>query len=114
MLRKSKRRSAGPRLVNAGRTGHPNKSQKSKKYAEGVTKKLRIKSSRRIRMTEVYKGIPVETLYQAWLSLKTHEEEAHQRKLERDRRARQVYREKNRDRLNQESREYYKKRKVQS
>ena len=62
---------------------------------------------------DVYKGIPVETLYQAWLSIEAKKEEARTRKLDRDRRAREVYREKNRERLNQESREYYRKRKEQ-
>lgn len=62
----------------------------------------------------MYKGVPLETLYEAWVSIKIKEDEARQRKLERDRRAREIYREKNRERLNQESREYYQKRKSQA
>ena len=64
-------------------------------------------------MTEVYKGLPIEPMYEAWKAQEDKKAESHRKKLERDRKAKQQYREKNRERLNQEAKEYYHVRKHQ-
>jgi hypothetical protein len=64
-------------------------------------------------MTEVYKGLPIEPMYEAWKAQEDKKAESHRKKLERDRKAKQRYREKNRERLNQEAKEYYNLRKHQ-
>jgi hypothetical protein len=58
-------------------------------------------------MTEVYKGLPIEPMYEAWKAQEDKKAESHRKKLERDRKAKERYREKNRERLNQEAKEYY-------
>ena len=63
-------------------------------------------------MTEVYKGHPIEPMYEAWKAQEDKKAESHRKKLERDRKAKERYREKNRERLNQEARDYYRSRKV--
>ena len=62
-------------------------------------------------MTEIYKGHPVEPMYEAWKAQEDKKAESHRKKLERDRKAKERYREKNRERLNQEAKEYYRARK---
>ena len=63
-------------------------------------------------MTENYKGHPVEPMYEVWKAQEDKKAESHRKKLERDRKAKERYREKNRERLNQEAKEYYRARKV--
>jgi hypothetical protein len=58
-------------------------------------------------MTEVYKGLPIEPMYEVWKAQEDKKAESHRKKLERDRKAKERYREKNRERLNQEAKEYY-------
>ena len=62
-------------------------------------------------MTEVYKGHPIEPMYEVWKTQEDKKAESHRKKLERDRKAKERYREKNRERLNQEAKEYYRARK---
>lgn len=63
-------------------------------------------------MTEIYKGHPIEPMYEVWKAQEDKKAESHRKKLERDRKAKERYREKNRERLNQEARDYYRSRKV--
>jgi len=44
------------------------------------------------RMEETYKGEPLEKMYELWMAHKAKEEASHQKKLERDRRAKAAYR----------------------
>jgi hypothetical protein len=62
-------------------------------------------------MTETYKGLPVEPMYEVWKAQEDKKAESHRKKLERDRRAKETYRKNNRERLNQEAKEYYRLRK---
>ena len=47
-------------------------------------------------MEETYKGEPLEKMYKLWMAHKAKEEASHQKKLERDRRAKTTYRAKQR------------------
>lgn len=46
---------------------------------------------------ETYKGEPIAEMYQLWMSHKAKKEETHQKKLERDRRAKARYRAKQKE-----------------
>jgi hypothetical protein len=46
---------------------------------------------------ETYKGEPLEEMYELWMTHKAKKEEMHQKKLERDRRAKARYRAKQRE-----------------
>jgi len=65
-------------------------------------------------MTETYKGLPVEPMYEAWKAQEDKKAESHRKKLERDRKAKKVYREKNKELLREQAREYYYKKKGES
>ena len=54
-------------------------------------------------MTEVYKGHPIEPMYEAWKAQEDKKAESHRKKLERDRKAKERYREKNRDLLREQA-----------
>jgi hypothetical protein len=58
-------------------------------------------------MTETYKGFPIEPMYEAWKAQEDKKAESHRKKLERDRKAKKVYREKNRDLLREQAKAYY-------
>jgi hypothetical protein len=44
------------------------------------------------RMEETYKGEPLEKMYELWMAHKAKQEASHQKKLERDRKAKATYR----------------------
>jgi hypothetical protein len=46
---------------------------------------------------ETYKGEPLEEMYNLWMAHKAKKEETHRKKLERDRRAKARWREKQRE-----------------
>lgn len=48
---------------------------------------------------ETYKGEPLEEMYDLWMAHKAKKEETHQKKLERDRRAKSRYRAKQKEAL---------------
>jgi hypothetical protein len=48
---------------------------------------------------ETYKGEPLEEMYDLWMAHKAKKEETHQKKLERDRRAKARYRSKQKEAL---------------
>ena len=57
--------------------------------------------------TSMYKGEPLEEMYNFWMEHKARKEESHRKKLERDRKAKERYREKNRDLLREQAKAYY-------
>ena len=63
---------------------------------------------------EEYKGEPLEEMYKLWMEHKARKEESHRKKLERDRKAKKVYREKNRDLLREQAKAYYHENKAES
>ena len=48
---------------------------------------------------DTYKGEPLEEMYDLWMAHKARKEETHQKKLERDRRAKARYRAKRKEAL---------------
>ena len=58
-------------------------------------------------MTENYKGHPIEPMYEVWKAQEDKKAESHRKKLERDRKAKERYREKNRDLLREQAKAYY-------
>ena len=48
---------------------------------------------------DTYKGEPLEEMYDLWMAHKAKKEETHQKKLERDRRAKSRYRAKQKEAL---------------
>ena len=65
-------------------------------------------------MTETYKGFPIEPMYEAWKAQEDKKDESHRKKLERDRKAKKVYREKNKELLREQAKAYYHEKKAES